>query len=137
MQLTGPVAFTGTGLMGTPMIKRLLGAGFAVRVWNRTASKVAEVVAAGAVASPTIAEACDGAQVVCTCLSNANAVEQVVFAAQGVVAAARPPAMLVDFSTIGPVATLRSRRVLPRPAARRGSMHRSRAVRPAPPRASS
>mgnify|MGYP003693862597 CR=1 FL=1 len=48
--------------MGTPMIKRLLGAGFAVRVWNRTASKLAEVVAAGAVASPTIAEACDGAQ---------------------------------------------------------------------------
>jgi 2-hydroxy-3-oxopropionate reductase len=105
MQLTGPVAFIGSGLMGTPIIKRLLGAGFAVRVWNRTASKLAEVVAAGAVASPTIAEACDGAQAVCTCLSNANAVEQVVFAAQGVVAAARPPAMLVDFSTIGPVAT--------------------------------
>ena len=105
MQLTGPIAFIGSGLMGTPMIKRLLGAGFAVRVWNRTPSKLADVVAAGAVSSPTIAEACDGAHVVCTCLSNADAVEQVAFTAQGVVAAERLPAMLIDFSTIGPVAT--------------------------------
>lgn len=48
------VAFIGTGLMGGPMARRLLGAGFSVAVWNRSVEKAEALVADGAVlaASP-------------------------------------------------------------------------------------
>ena len=100
------IAFIGTGLMGTPLVKRMLGAGFVLRVWNRTPSKLADLTAAGAIPARTVAEACDGADSICTCLSNAEAVEQTVFGSGGAAAALRAPALLIDFSTIGPEATV-------------------------------
>jgi 3-hydroxyisobutyrate dehydrogenase-like beta-hydroxyacid dehydrogenase len=101
------IAFIGTGLMGTPLVKRMLDAGFVLRVWNRTPSKLKGLTAAGAFAARTVAEACDGADTICTCLSNAEAVEQTVFGSGGAAAALRAPALLIDFSTIGPEATVR------------------------------
>ena len=101
------IAFIGTGLMGTPLVRRMLAAGYALRVWNRTAAKLEPLLAEGAQLAATIAEACDGADAVCICLSNAEAVEQVVFGEQGVASARRPPSLLIDFSTIGPAATTR------------------------------
>jgi 3-hydroxyisobutyrate dehydrogenase-like beta-hydroxyacid dehydrogenase len=97
----------GTGLMGAPLAKRLLDARFELRVWNRTPSKLAALTAVGAVALPTVAEACDAADVVCTCLADARAIEDVVFGGSGVVAARRVPGILIDFSTAGPDATVR------------------------------
>jgi 3-hydroxyisobutyrate dehydrogenase len=85
----------------------MLAAGFTVRVWNRTAAKTAELVSAGATLAGTVGAACDGADVVCVCLSNADAVERSVFGAQGVATAKERPAVLIDFSTIGPEATVR------------------------------
>ena len=55
------VAFIGTGLMGVPMVHRLLGAGLAVRVWNRTSNKLEPLLAAGAVRAASPAEAAQGA----------------------------------------------------------------------------
>jgi 3-hydroxyisobutyrate dehydrogenase len=99
------VAFLGVGLMGAPMVRRLLAAGFIVRVWNRTAAKLDELVAAGATPAASPAEACEGAQVACVCVSNAGVVEEVVFGDRGAATAQRAPATLIDFSTIGPEAT--------------------------------
>jgi len=101
------IAFLGTGLMGFPLVRRMLGAGFSVRVWNRTAAKTAELVSAGAAPAQTVGEACDGADVVCVCVSNADAVERSLFGEHGIATARQRPRALIDFSTIGPDATLR------------------------------
>jgi 3-hydroxyisobutyrate dehydrogenase-like beta-hydroxyacid dehydrogenase len=100
------VAFIGTGLMGVPMVHRLLRAGFAVRVWNRTSSKLEPLLAAGAVRAASPAEAAKGADVICLCLANASATEAVLFGEGGIASASNSAPLLVDFSTIGPDWTL-------------------------------
>jgi 3-hydroxyisobutyrate dehydrogenase/2-hydroxy-3-oxopropionate reductase len=100
--MTKRVAFLGTGLMGAPMASRLLGAGFAVTVWNRSAEKAAPLVDAGARGCASAAEAVADAEVVCLCLTDATAIEDVLFAEGGIAEALPADAILVDFSTIGP-----------------------------------
>jgi 3-hydroxyisobutyrate dehydrogenase len=68
------VAVLGTGIMGAPMARKLLAAGFPVRVWNRTAEKAAALADEGAAVAETPADAAGGAQVVLTMLSDADAV---------------------------------------------------------------
>jgi 3-hydroxyisobutyrate dehydrogenase len=68
------VAVLGTGIMGAPMARNLLAAGFPVRAWNRTAEKAAPLADAGAAVAGTAAEAGAGAQIVLTMLSDADAV---------------------------------------------------------------
>jgi 3-hydroxyisobutyrate dehydrogenase len=68
------VAVLGTGIMGAPMARNLLAAGFPVRVWNRTAEKAAALADEGAAVAETPADAAAGAQVVLTMLSDADAV---------------------------------------------------------------
>jgi 3-hydroxyisobutyrate dehydrogenase len=68
------VAVLGTGIMGAPMARNLLAAGFPVRAWNRTPDKAAALGEAGAVVAGSPAEAASGAQVVLTMLSDADAV---------------------------------------------------------------
>jgi 3-hydroxyisobutyrate dehydrogenase len=100
------VGFLGVGLMGAPMARHLLGAGFGLRVWNRTRSKLDSLVEAGATATATPAEAADGAEVVCLCVTDKSAVENVLFGPGGAAEAANMPPLAVDFSTIGPTATI-------------------------------
>jgi 3-hydroxyisobutyrate dehydrogenase len=99
------LGFIGTGVMGAPMVKRLLGAKFQVRVWNRSPSKLDPLVAAGASRADTPADAASGFDAVLLCLSDAAAVEAALFGAGGVAQASIPPPLLLDFSTIGPQAT--------------------------------
>jgi 3-hydroxyisobutyrate dehydrogenase len=99
------LGFIGTGVMGAPMVKRLLGAKFTVRVWNRSPGKLEPLVAAGAQAADTPAGAVGGCDAVLLCLSDAAAVEAALFGDRGVAHAASPPGVLIDFSTIGPKAT--------------------------------
>jgi 3-hydroxyisobutyrate dehydrogenase len=102
----GTVAFIGTGLMGAPMVRRLLGAGMTVRVWNRTPEKSATLLEAGAELASSPADAVGGTDAVFLCLSNSAAIESVLFSAGGVCSAGVAPALLVDFSTIGPIDTV-------------------------------
>jgi 3-hydroxyisobutyrate dehydrogenase len=99
------IGFLGTGIMGAPIVRRLLHAGFTVRAWNRTAAKVEPLVAAGAEHAQTPAAAASGVDVLLLCLTDAAAVETALFSAAGVVECVRPPPIVVDFSTLGPVAT--------------------------------
>src|SRR5438552_18779613 len=99
------VGFLGAGLMGGPMVRRLLAAGFTVRVWNRTSAKAESLQRLGAVCAKSPAEAADGADALLMCLSDAAAVEATLFGSQGVVQSAVAPPVVVDFSTIGPFAT--------------------------------
>jgi len=100
------VGFLGVGLMGSPMARHLLGAGFAVRVWNRTRSKLDSLIEAGAIPASTPAAAADDADVLCLCVTDKTAVEDILFGPGGAAEAARVPPVAVDFSTIGPTATL-------------------------------
>lgn len=98
------LAFCGLGLMGAPMVRRLLAAGHQVRVWNRSAAKVEPLRALGAIAAATPAEAATGADGVLMCLFDADAAEAVVFGPQGV-AAAPGLRWIVDHSSIHPQRT--------------------------------
>ncbi|WP_280953050.1 NAD(P)-dependent oxidoreductase [Rhizobium wuzhouense] len=95
------VAFLGTGLMGAPMARRLLGAGFPVTAWNRDISKAEALVGNGATLARTAAEAVSEADVVITMLSDGQAVGDVLFSA-GVAEALKPGAVVVDMSSIAP-----------------------------------
>ena len=99
------IGFLGAGLMGSPMIRHLLAARFRVRVWNRTRGKLAALVQAGAIEAATPAEAVSGADLMGLCLTDGAAVQAVLFGPDGAAAAAHPPPLAVDFSTIGPDAT--------------------------------
>ncbi len=99
------LGFAGIGLMGLPMCRRLLAAGYPLAVWNRNPEKCKPLVEAGArqVASP--AELCQHADVVMLCLADTSVVREVVFGQAGVVEGAKKGQLLVDFSSLEPNAT--------------------------------
>lgn len=101
------IGFIGTGLIGTPMVERLLEQQLAVTVWNRTPEKAATLVSAGATLAASPQELVAHVDIVCLCLTNTQAVEDVVFGANGIATAMRTTQLLVDFSSIAPDATAR------------------------------
>ncbi|TBU97890.1 NAD(P)-dependent oxidoreductase [Stutzerimonas kirkiae] len=98
------LAFAGIGLMGLPMCRRLLAAGYTLRVWNRSPEKCAALQALGATAVDTPAQLCQ-ADIVHLCLTDTSAVREVVFAAGGIAAGARSGQILLDHSSLEPAAT--------------------------------
>ncbi|MEJ7930076.1 NAD(P)-dependent oxidoreductase [Ramlibacter sp. AN1015] len=100
------LGFCGLGLMGAPMVRRLLQAGHEVQVWNRSAHKAAPLVDAGARLVATPREAATGVDGVLMCLFDAAAADAVVFGPDGV---AQAPGLrwVVDHSSISPEATRR------------------------------
>jgi 3-hydroxyisobutyrate dehydrogenase-like beta-hydroxyacid dehydrogenase len=108
------VAFIGLGIMGHAMATNLVKAGHRVTVWNRTPGKLVE----GAGLAPTPAAAAQGAEVVWLCVSDTDAVEQVIFGKDGVQASLSEGMIIADSSTISPSATLKfAERVAARGAA--------------------
>ncbi|MCP2065894.1 NAD(P)-dependent oxidoreductase [Pseudomonas laurylsulfatiphila] len=105
MSMLPSLGFAGIGLMGLPMCRRLLAAGYPLAVWNRNPDKCKPLVEAGArqVASP--AELCQHADVVMLCLADTAVVREVVFGPAGIVEGARKGQLLVDFSSLEPNAT--------------------------------
>ena len=106
------VGFIGVGMIGMPMAKNILRGGFALTAYDLDASRVAEMVEAGARGAGSIAEAVADADVVITMLPDAPDVER---AAAEIFEHIRPDAVYVDMSTIDPATT---RRVGERCAAR-------------------
>ncbi len=98
---TRAIAFLGLGLMGAPMARRLLEAGFSVTVWNRDRAKADALQGDGATITPTPAEAVRDADIVFTMLTNGQAVGDVLFGS-GTANAMKRDAVLVDTSSIAP-----------------------------------
>lgn len=96
------IGFIGLGLMGRPMTMNLLKAGFSVTVWNRTASRAEEAVAAGAKLAKTPREAAEAADFLITIVSDPPALEQVLWGPQGALAGLRRGAIYMDSSTVSP-----------------------------------
>ncbi|WP_309132140.1 2-hydroxy-3-oxopropionate reductase [Brevibacterium sp.] len=96
------IAFIGLGIMGLPMAKNLVKAGFTVRGYNRSPQKAQDLAAAGGQAASTIAEAVGGADVIITMVPDSPDVEAVLTGEDGVLANAKSGAYWIDFSTIRP-----------------------------------
>jgi 3-hydroxyisobutyrate dehydrogenase-like beta-hydroxyacid dehydrogenase len=92
------VAFVGLGNMGHPMARNLLAAGIPLTIWNRTASKGDDLVAAGATRAASVAQA-GGCDIVITMVSDDAALEQTLFDG-GLIDAMKPGAIHVSMSTI-------------------------------------
>lgn len=112
-----PVGFIGLGIMGRPMARNLLKAGFPLTVHNRSRPAVDELAALGAQAAQSPAEVARRAEVVITMLPASADVQQVVAGPGGVFEGVRPGAILVDMSTILPAVA----RDLAAQAAQRGA----------------
>lgn len=98
------LGYLGLGLMGAPMVRRLLRAGHDVTVWNRSAGKTAALVERGAKGAATPREVAACATIIFMCVTDAAAVEEVVFGADGFTAEAGTGKVVVDFSSIHPEA---------------------------------
>lgn len=107
------IAWLGLGHMGAPMARRLLDHGLAVTVWNRSPQRTGPLHAAGARVARSPAAAAEGADAVITMLSDADALEGVLFGDNGALAGLRPGGTLVDMSTVGPRALHTIARKLP------------------------
>ncbi len=100
------IGLIGLGLMGRPMGMNLLKAGHPLTVWNRTASRAEELVAAGATLAKSPKEAAAGADVLLTMVSDPAALESVLWGADGkdggALLALKSGSIYIDSSTVSP-----------------------------------
>ena len=94
------IGWLGTGIMGAPMARRLVAAGYDVTVWNRTAAKAVPLADDGATVVASAAEAVRGADVLVTMLSDADAVESALDGGQ-VLQHVAHDAIWIQMSTVG------------------------------------
>ncbi|GAB4438607.1 MAG: NAD(P)-dependent oxidoreductase [Chloroflexi bacterium OHK40] len=100
--MTDRVGFLGLGIMGRGMASNLLRAGFDLTVWNRTAARADELVAAGARRADSPAELAAACEVICCCVSDTPDVREVLLGERGVIHGAAPGTLVIDMSTISP-----------------------------------
>jgi len=103
--VTEKVALIGAGAMGGAIGTRLLETGNRLAVFDLDADKVAELVARGAVAASSAAEAAAQSDYVITSLNSPEIVRRAVFGQAGVAEGAKPGTIIIDMSSIDPVAT--------------------------------
>ena len=94
------IAFLGVGLMGAPMVRNLLDAGYPMTLWNRTGSKC-EPFADEAIIAGTPEDAVRDADIVITMLENGDVVDDVMVAQRGI-AALKAGAVYIDMSSVQP-----------------------------------
>ncbi|WP_343207837.1 2-hydroxy-3-oxopropionate reductase [Anaerolentibacter hominis] len=99
------IGFIGLGIMGKPMSKNLLKAGYELIVNDINQAAVEELVAAGAKSAATAAEAAAQSDLVITMVPNSPQVKQVVLGENGVLEGAKEGLILVDMSSIAPLAS--------------------------------
>ena len=99
------IGFIGLGNMGRPMAEHLIAGGHTLRVHARRADAMQPLVARGAMACASPAEAARGAAVVITNVTATADVEQVLFGPGGVVEGATPGTIVIDHGTISAAAT--------------------------------
>ena len=97
------VGFIGLGIMGKPMSKNLLKAGYELVVCNRSQASVEELVSLGATRAANGAEVAEQCSVIITMLPNSPHVRQVVLGEGGIIETAKPGTVVIDMSSIDPV----------------------------------
>lgn len=99
------IGFIGLGIMGQPMARHLVDAGYEVTVWNRTQSKASELVEAGARLGSSPRDVAARSDLIITIVADTPDVRQVILGPDGVLEGAPRGSVVVDMSTISPVAT--------------------------------
>ena len=99
------VGFIGLGIMGLGMAQNILSAGFTVRVWNRTASRMSPLLESGAMAGSSPADVAAYSDIVITCVSDTPDVQEVILGDEGVIHGVKAGALVIDCSTISPQTT--------------------------------
>ncbi|MBO7417289.1 MAG: 2-hydroxy-3-oxopropionate reductase [Bacteroidaceae bacterium] len=97
------IGFIGLGVMGKPMAKNLLKAGFSLTVFDIKAEPVAELVALGAEKESSPAKVAGKCDIIITMLPNSPHVIQVLTGKDGVLEGIRPGSIIIDMSSISPV----------------------------------
>jgi 2-hydroxy-3-oxopropionate reductase len=119
------IGFIGLGIMGKPMSKNLLKAGYPLVVYDIVPAAVEEVVGAGAEKGTSPKDVAAKTGVIITMLPNSPHVKEVVLGKDGVIEAARPGSILIDMSSIAPLV---SREVAARLAERKSGCWTPRSV---------
>ena len=96
------LGYLGLGMMGFPMTRRLVNAAHDVTIWTRSPAKAIALVEAGAKLAGRPSDVADVANIIFMCLTDATAVEEVVFGPNGLATAAGSGKLVVDFSSIHP-----------------------------------
>ena len=99
------VGFIGLGIMGKPMARNLLNAGYSLIVLNRSHPPMDELVAVGAQAGTSPQDVASRSDVIITMLPDSPDVESVALGANGIIAGIRDGALWIDMSTIAPATT--------------------------------
>lgn len=105
--MTPTIGFIGLGVMGEPMARNLLDAGYSLVVHNVPRDPVDDLVEAGAAAAASPADVASRTDVIITCLPQTSNVEAVVEGEDGILETIGDGQIYVDMSTISPVATER------------------------------
>jgi len=98
------IGFVGLGIMGKPMVKNLLKAGYELVVFDINQDAVKEVVAAGAKSAPSSKEVAMQSEVVITMLPNSPHVKTAILGENGVLEGAKAGLVIIDMSSIAPLA---------------------------------
>lgn len=101
------IGFIGLGAMGAPRARRLISAGYEVTVWNRSPQPAAELAAVGAKVAHTPAELASECGIICSCLYDLAAIEEVYFGQDGVFDGIKPDSVLIEHATFDPEAAKR------------------------------
>jgi 2-hydroxy-3-oxopropionate reductase len=101
------IGFVGTGIMGKPMVKNLLKAGYPVLCYDLVPEPLKELAAAGAALAASNREVAEKSEIVITMLPNSPHVEQAVLGPKGILEGARSGLLLLDMSTISPIVSQR------------------------------
>lgn len=101
------IGFVGTGILGTPMVERLLAVRNEVAVYNRTPAKLERLRELGAVVAKTPAEAADGNEVVISVVTDPEAVLAVTNGPNGIATALQASSVHCDMSTVTPQSAAR------------------------------
>jgi len=103
--MTQKVGFIGLGIMGSGMASNILAKGLELTVWSHTRTNMEPLEEIGAKPAENPADLAAAFELVILCISDEEAVEEVLFGQNGVVQGKQPKALIIDFSTISPAAT--------------------------------
>jgi 3-hydroxyisobutyrate dehydrogenase len=99
------IGFIGLGIMGKPMARNLLKAGYTLTAYSRRLQAVEALIAEGARKAHSPQEVAEHSDVVITIVTDTPDVVQVILGENGVLAGLRPEGVIIDMSTISPTAT--------------------------------
>ena len=97
-----PIGFIGLGIMGKPMARNLLKAGYPLVVYNRSRPAMEALAAEGAVLADSPKAVAEQVDVVISCVSDSPDVEAVALGSNGIIEGAKPGLLYIDMSTIAP-----------------------------------